>query len=107
MAKHVKAAKSKAKISIKRRVGRFLLRAVSATFLLAVLFVIVGALINPPTNLYMSSESRRLGGVKQVWVALDDVAPVMARSVVAAEDANFCDHWGFDLKAIKLAIAHG
>ncbi len=76
-------------------------------FVLAVLLVILGAFINPPTNIYMSSESRRLGGVKQTWVALEDVAPVMARSAVAAEDANFCQHWGFDLVAIKLAIAQG
>ncbi len=39
--------------------------------------------------------------------ALEEVAPVMARSVVAAEDANFCNHWGFDLAAIKRAIAEG
>ena len=31
----------------------------------------------------------------------------MARSVVAAEDANFCDHWGFDMKAIRAAIDEG
>ena len=31
----------------------------------------------------------------------------MARSAVAAEDANFCQHWGFDVAAIKLAIAEG
>ncbi|HAW46342.1 MAG TPA: monofunctional biosynthetic peptidoglycan transglycosylase, partial [Roseovarius sp.] len=34
-------------------------------------------------------------------------APVMARSAVAAEDANFCLHWGFDMGAIRDAIADG
>ena len=33
------------------------------------------------------------------------IAPVMARSAVAAEDANFCLHWGFDMGAIRDAIA--
>ncbi|MGC1497722.1 MAG: monofunctional biosynthetic peptidoglycan transglycosylase [Sulfitobacter sp.] len=111
MAKRAKTSKSKVKSpekpSIKRRIVRLLLRTISVVFLLAVLVTILGAFINPPTNIYMSSESRRLGGIKQTWVALEDVAPVMARSAVAAEDANFCKHWGFDLAAIKMAIAQG
>jgi monofunctional biosynthetic peptidoglycan transglycosylase len=35
------------------------------------------------------------------------IAPVMARAAVAAEDANFCLHWGFDMGAIRDAIAEG
>ena len=35
------------------------------------------------------------------------IAPVMARAAVAAEDANFCLHWGFDMGAIRSAIAEG
>jgi monofunctional biosynthetic peptidoglycan transglycosylase len=63
--------------------------------------------LNPPTTIYMASEANRLGGVAQDWVPMDDIAPVMARSVVAAEDANFCEHWGFDLDAIREAIEDG
>jgi monofunctional biosynthetic peptidoglycan transglycosylase len=40
-------------------------------------------------------------------VNFDDIATTMPRSVVAAEDANFCLHWGFDMAAIRDAIAHG
>lgn len=83
------------------------LRAVSAVFILVVFLVVLGALINPPTTAYMFSESRRLGGVQQTWVSIDSIAPVMARSAVAAEDANFCQHWGFDVVAIRKAIAEG
>lgn len=72
-----------------------------------VALVVLGRLINPPTNIYMFSEARRLGGVDQEWVSMEHIAPVMARSVVAAEDANFCNHWGFDVVAIKRAIAEG
>jgi Membrane carboxypeptidase (penicillin-binding protein) len=88
-------SKPPARRSFKKRVTRLVLRAVSAVFLLVVFLVVLGAVINPPTTAYMFSESRRLGGVKQTWVSLDRVAPVMARSAVAAEDANFCQHWGF------------
>lgn len=94
-------------VSWRKRLRRWMLRAVAIVFLLAVTLVVLGALVNPPTTAYMFSEGRRLGGVKHSWVSMDHVAPVMARSAVAAEDANFCQHWGFDLAAIKLAIAQG
>lgn len=55
----------------------------------------------------MKSEAARLGGVDHIWVPFDEIAPVMARSVVAAEDANFCNHWGFDMTAIRAALAEG
>ncbi|MEM9968385.1 MAG: monofunctional biosynthetic peptidoglycan transglycosylase [Pseudomonadota bacterium] len=74
-----------------------------------VLLVVVGlgAFINPPTTFYMMSEQRRLGAVEHTWTDLDDIAPVMARAAVAAEDANFCAHFGFDLPAIRAALSDG
>ena len=67
----------------------------------------VFAVFNPPTTLYMRAEARRLGGIDHIWVPLAEIAPVMARSVVAAEDANFCLHWGFDVDAIRVALEEG
>ena len=63
--------------------------------------------IDPPRSFYMAQEARRLDGVEHLWVPIEVVAPVMARSVVAAEDANFCLHWGFDMQAIRRAIEDG
>lgn len=83
--------------------GRALL-ALGAFFLALVL---IFAVVPPPANLYQMSESLRLGGIEKDWVPMDDIAPVMARSVVAAEDANFCLHWGFDMTAIRAAIDEG
>lgn len=83
------------------------LRSVTVLILGTLALVVLTAFVNPPTNLYMWSESRRLGGVQQDWVALDEIAPVMARSAVAAEDANFCLHWGFDVVAIRAALEDG
>ncbi|MDX8352476.1 monofunctional biosynthetic peptidoglycan transglycosylase [Cognatiyoonia sp. IB215182] len=71
------------------------------------LVTLIYALIAPPTTPYMVSESRRLGGVTYDWVPMDEIAPVMARSAVAAEDANFCLHWGLDVKAIREAVDRG
>jgi monofunctional glycosyltransferase len=71
------------------------------------LLVLLFAVSNPPTTLYMMEEGRRLGDVSQEWVSADQIAPVMLRSVVASEDANFCLHWGFDMAAIRVAVKEG
>jgi monofunctional biosynthetic peptidoglycan transglycosylase len=55
----------------------------------------------------MASEKARLDGISHDWADLETIAPVMARSVVAAEDANFCTHWGFDMAAIRQVIEAG
>lgn len=78
---------------------------IAALLLFAVLAFKV---LNPPLTYTMWSEGQRLGAaVDQHWVDADRIAPVMLRSVVAAEDANFCTHWGFDMRAIRAAIEAG
>jgi monofunctional biosynthetic peptidoglycan transglycosylase len=72
-----------------------------------VFMVLLYAVVNPPVTPYMVAESRRHGGVERNWVPMEQIAPVMARSVVAAEDANYCLHWGFDMAAIREAIDAG
>lgn len=77
---------------------------------LAVLFLVLVALfavVAPPTTPYILSEARRLGGVDRTWVAIEEVSPVLPKSIVAAEDANYCLHWGFDMAAIRAAIDDG
>lgn len=68
---------------------------------------LIYALIAPPTTPYMFGEGRRVGSVKYDWVPMEQIAPVMARSAVAAEDANFCLHWGLDVNAIRGAVESG
>ncbi len=96
-----------AKRSILRRVLRFLTRALLGAIVLAVVWVLAYRVIPPPGGLFIWSESRRLGGVEREWVPMERIAPVMARSVIAAEDANFCLHWGFDMSEIRRVIASG
>ncbi|RVV97385.1 monofunctional biosynthetic peptidoglycan transglycosylase [Mesobaculum littorinae] len=86
---------------------RWALRGALAVLCLVALGILAFDFINPPTTPYMAAESRRLGGVSHEWVAIDAIAPVMQRSVVAAEDANFCAHWGFDIGAIRAALDAG
>ncbi|MCQ0091437.1 monofunctional biosynthetic peptidoglycan transglycosylase [Roseovarius sp. M141] len=63
--------------------------------------------VPPGPTYYMKQEVRRLGAIRYQWTPMDQIAPVMARSAVAAEDANFCEHWGFDMKAIRQVLEKG
>ncbi len=86
---------------------RWALRGLAALGAAILVLVLLFAVVNPPTTITMLSEGWRLGGVEQDWVAMDEIAPVMARSAVAAEDADFCLHWGFDVAAIRAALDDG
>jgi len=65
-----------------RRIWRWGWRAVFAFFAILFLIVLLYRFINPPTTYYIYSESRRLGGVEREWVPIEEIAPVMLRSVV-------------------------
>lgn len=111
--KSTRTPKSAKKDAPKRRFRpfRWLTRMVARLVLIAVAFVLIAvalfAVVNPPTTPYIVTEARRLGGVERDWVAMEQIAPVMGRAAVAAEDANFCLHWGLDLNAIQAALESG
>lgn len=90
-----------------RWIGFLVLRATTILIIVVMAMVLVFSRVNPPTTYTIWSEGRRLGAVDREWVPIEGIAPVMARSVVAAEDANFCLHWGFDIEAIRAAMETG
>ncbi len=90
-----------------RPVGRAALWAVAGGAALVLLAILLMTFINPPTTPYIISEARRLGGVDHQWVDIDEMSPNLIRAVVAAEDANFCLHWGFDMGEIRKALDEG
>lgn len=69
--------------------------------------VAIYAVVNPPMTWTMVGAKRVHGLAPREWVPLEDVSPAMRRAVVAAEDANFCLHWGFDMSEIRRVIASG
>lgn len=86
---------------------RWFIRAVLAAIVVLVLWVTLYVFVNPPTTAYIVGQGRVLGDIRREWRNYDDISPHMARAIVAAEDANFCKHWGFDLEAIRNALADG
>lgn len=77
---------------------------VAAFYLMAIALF---SFVPPPINAYQLAEAVRLGGISKSWVSLDEMAREMPLSAVAAEDANFCLHWGFDMQAIRQAVEEG
>jgi len=63
-----------------------------------------GSIQRPPSHVGQHTDE-----VLGEWLGVDaeQIAPVMFRSAMAAEDANFCLHWGFDVDAIQAAIEAG
>ena len=106
MAKKAKKSKNR-KLGLFARTRRWIFRALLAVVALIFIWILAYSVINPPVTPYMISESRRLGGLDREWVPMENIAPVVARSAVAAEDANFCLHWGFDMAAIRAALDEG
>ncbi|CUK14161.1 Penicillin-binding protein 2D [Ruegeria denitrificans] len=98
---------SKAKSPIMQRLRRWISRALLAAIVFVVALVALYSVVNPPVTHTIWSEWRRLGKVERDWVPIEEISPIMARSVVAAEDANFCQHWGFDVEAIRDALEDG
>ncbi len=90
-----------------RWLRRMLWRGLAIAFLVSVAWVALYRFVPPPGGIFMLQEYRRIGSIERQWVPLDAIAPVMRRSVIAAEDANFCLHWGFDMGEIRRVIDAG
>lgn len=91
-------------------IKRLIRRALRVMVLFAIVIVLwVGAYrwINPPVTWLIGSEWVRLGQVERTWVPLDTMSPHLPRAAMAAEDARFCDHWGFDFVEIEKALNGG
>jgi monofunctional biosynthetic peptidoglycan transglycosylase len=61
----------------------------------------------PPPITYLMVERMVEGrGFDRRWRSLDRISPVLTQAVIAAEDARFCEHRGFDFDAMEKAMAH-
>ena len=106
-------SKAKAKKPVKRssRLQRFLralifwpIRIGIALALFCILWVAIYRFAALPGGIYMAQQAWAHGGIRQDWRPIEEISPRLARAVVAAEDARFCDHYGFDFEAIRAAI---
>jgi monofunctional biosynthetic peptidoglycan transglycosylase len=88
-----------------RQLWRRLVRVVLWLALAVVGLVLLFRWVNPPPGYLMIAERIRLGGIERAWVPLARMPDDLPLSAAAAEDANFCTHWGFDIEGIRAALA--
>jgi monofunctional biosynthetic peptidoglycan transglycosylase len=86
-----------------RRVGRVLFLAVAGAVLVSILAVVVYGVVPPPATPLMVIRAIEGQPWRRAWVPYAAISPHLARAVVAAEDAKFCEHAGFDFEALERA----
>src|SRR5262245_35048157 len=66
----------------------------------------VGAygLFDPPSNVLMMQRAAEGETIRHYPIPINRMSPHIVRAVIAAEDANFCRHDGFDVAAIQDAM---
>ncbi|HEX5775614.1 MAG TPA: monofunctional biosynthetic peptidoglycan transglycosylase, partial [Caulobacteraceae bacterium] len=60
--------------------------------------------VPPPVTLLMAQRLSEGHGLDRRWRPLSDISPRLVNAVIAAEDARFCEHKGFDFEAMGKAL---
>lgn len=89
--------------SLPGRLLRFLLRAILVFVVGSIAWVGLYRFVPPPITLTMIGGMLQGHGLSKDWMSLSEMSPNMARAAIAAEDARFCSHHGFDIQAIEQA----
>jgi monofunctional biosynthetic peptidoglycan transglycosylase len=105
------ARRSKPRKAAKTRRGVFG-RLVRTIVLLVAVFLFVGPIVvvavyrfvPPPMTFLMVQRMVEGRGFDRRWVPMRSISPTLVRAVIAAEDARFCEHHGFDILAIQKAM---
>jgi monofunctional biosynthetic peptidoglycan transglycosylase len=86
----------------RRRIG--CLPILLAVLLAPVVGVLVHSVVPPPITILMVTRLFEGEGLHVRWRSLNRISPELVDAVIAAEDARFCEHNGFDLEAIQQAM---
>ena len=85
---------------------RVLLTALLVLALIPVAGVLIVAVAPPPPTILMLRQLARGEGMDYQWRGLNQISPNLVNAAIAAEDARFCSHHGFDMEAIQKALDH-
>jgi len=92
------------KRSVPARLWQFTWRAAVYFVLGSMAWVTLYRFVPPPITLTMLGDIAGGRSVTKDWMPLSKIDRNMARAAIAAEDAKFCSHSGFDTAAIESAI---
>lgn len=84
-----------------RPVRRFILRLALFVIALPTLVIATYGVIAPPITPLMIIRAIEGEEIRRTWRPLEAIAPALRLAVIAAEDARFCRHHGFDTAALN------
>lgn len=94
-----------------KRLPKIILRIILGFFVISIFIVLLLKWLNPITSSIMiqrkveaivTFKERQM--IAYQWFGYDDISKQMALAVIAAEDQNFPNHFGFDFEQIEKAI---
>lgn len=95
------------RIKRRKRYGLFL-TTIGVLFVALVLapvtWVALYLFVDPPSNILMMQRAAQGQTIRHYPVSVERMSPNIVRAVIAAEDARFCTHNGFDIEAIQEAM---
>ena len=78
------------------------LRAVAYLVFLSIVWIAAYRFLPVPATIHMVGETAIEGRtLRYQWVPLERISPNLVRAVIASEDGEFCNHWGFDFAEIE------
>ena len=90
--------------------GKLVRRLVMLVLVVGVLLPVTSTLlfkfVPPPVTILMIQRVFEGKGLDRRWMSLSKMSPALPNAVIAAEDARYCSHWGFDFQAMEKAMAH-
>jgi monofunctional biosynthetic peptidoglycan transglycosylase len=87
-------------------VRRSLIALVLLLFVVPPVLTVIYRVVPPPITILMMERLAQGQGLDKQWRGLSDISPALPQAVIAAEDARFCEHHGFDFEAIRKAALH-
>lgn len=104
-ARTIRRSRAKRPRGIVRWIIGWLIKLVLAFVLVSVAMTVIYRFVPPPITWTMLGDVFAGHGVTKSWMSLDRIDSDMPRAAIAAEDARFCEHNGFDYKAMAAAAA--
>ena len=92
--------------TLPRRIGRLAVIVLVALFLIPLILTPLYWVIRPAST-QMLFGWLTFQQVDRRWVGLDDIAPILPRTVITAEDGRYCEHKGVDWNAVSDVIDDG
>ncbi len=88
-----------------RGMFRWLFRLVLFVCFISALPMVILRYYDPPTSSFIElNKMNNNTNIKHQWLAIEEVSLYFPNAVIASEDQQFPNHFGFDIKQIKLVL---